>query len=68
MTKETIMQYKRLQHETDLKDLWIPAMSKELHQHAQGNAGLTKGTNTIFFSHTLTSDRIQWIGWLRMRA
>ncbi len=32
-----------------LKDLWIKAMSKELHQLAQGYPGITKGTNTIFY-------------------
>ncbi len=32
-----------------LKDLWYKAMSKELHQLAQGCPGITKGTNTIFF-------------------
>ncbi len=31
-----------------LKDLWTKAMSKELHQLAQGCPGITKGTNTIF--------------------
>jgi hypothetical protein len=36
-----------------LKELWIKAMSKELHCLAQGCPGITKGTNTIFFlSHT----------------
>jgi hypothetical protein len=49
VTKETITQYKKLQHNPDLKELWVPAMSKELHCLAQGKAGLTKGTNTIFF-------------------
>jgi hypothetical protein len=32
-----------------LKDLWTKAMSKELHQLAQGCSGITKGTNTIFY-------------------
>ncbi len=32
-----------------LKDLWTKAMSKELHQLAQGCPGITKGTNTIFY-------------------
>jgi hypothetical protein len=49
ITKETITQYKKLQHDPDLKELWVPAMSKELHRLAQGKAGITKGTNTIFY-------------------
>ncbi len=32
-----------------LKNLWTKAMSKELHQLAQGWPGITKGTNTIFY-------------------
>ncbi len=32
-----------------LKNLWTKAMSKELHQLAQGWPGITKGTNTFFF-------------------
>ncbi len=32
-----------------LKDLWLKAMSKELHCLAQGCTGITKGINTIFF-------------------
>jgi hypothetical protein len=38
-----------LQHDPDLKNLWVPAMSKELHRLVQGKTGLTTGTNTIFF-------------------
>ena len=49
ITKETITQYKKLQHDPDLKKLWVPAMSKELHRLAQGKPGITKGSNTIFF-------------------
>jgi hypothetical protein len=49
ITKETITQYKQLQHDPHLKELWVPAMSKELHRLAQGKAGITKGTNTVFF-------------------
>jgi hypothetical protein len=47
VTNETITQYKKLQHDPDLKQLWVPAMSKELHRLAQGKAGITKGTNTV---------------------
>jgi hypothetical protein len=49
VTKQTITQYPKLQHDPDLKDLWVPAMSKELHRLAQGKPGITKATNTIFF-------------------
>jgi hypothetical protein len=49
VTKQTITQYKKLQHDPDLKHLWVPAISKELHHLAQGKAGITTATNTIFF-------------------
>jgi hypothetical protein len=49
ITKQTIMQYKKLQHDPHLKDLWVPAFSKEVHRLAQGKPGVTKATNTIFF-------------------
>ncbi len=49
MTKQTITQHKTLQHDPDLKHLWVPAMSKEVHHPAQGKEGVTKATNTIFF-------------------
>jgi hypothetical protein len=49
ITKETITQYKKLQHDPNLKAVWAPAMSKEIHRLAQGKEGVTKGTNTIFF-------------------
>ncbi len=42
----------------NLKDLWVPAMSKELHCLAQGKEGVTVGTNTIFY---LTHDKIRRI-------
>jgi hypothetical protein len=32
-----------------LKDLWVPAMSKELHHLAQGKKGIMDGTNTIIY-------------------
>jgi hypothetical protein len=54
--KQTITQYWKLQHNPALKDLWVPAMSKELHCLAQGKPGVTKATNTIFF---LSHDEIQ---------
>jgi hypothetical protein len=56
VTKQTITQYRKLQHDPNLKDLWVPAMSKELHRLAQGKPGITKATNTIFF---LPHDEIQ---------
>jgi hypothetical protein len=49
VTKETITHYRKLIKDPLLKDLWIKAMSKELHPLAQGCEGITKGTNTIFF-------------------
>ena len=53
VTKETITHYRKLIKDPLLKDLWISAMSKELHRLAQGCPGVTKGTNTFFTSHTL---------------
>jgi hypothetical protein len=32
-----------------LKELWVPAMSKELNCLAQGKEGVTVGTNMIFY-------------------
>jgi hypothetical protein len=49
VTKQTITQYKKLQYDPDLKHLWVPAMSKEIHPLTQGKAGITTATNTIFF-------------------
>jgi hypothetical protein len=48
-TYQTITQYKKLQHKPDLKHLWVPAMSKEVHQLEQGKPTVTNGTNKIFF-------------------
>jgi hypothetical protein len=58
ITKQTITQYCKLQHNPDLKDLWVPAISKEIHHLAQGKPGVTKATNTLFF---LSHDKIQRI-------
>jgi hypothetical protein len=49
VTKETITHYRKLIKDLLLRDLWLKAMSKELHCLAQGCTGITKGTNTIFF-------------------
>ena len=49
VTKETITHNIKLIKDPLLKDLWIKAMSKELHRLAQGCHGVTKGTNTIFY-------------------
>jgi hypothetical protein len=49
MTKETITKYIKLINNPDLKILWVPAISKEHHQLAQGKEGITFATNTIFF-------------------
>jgi hypothetical protein len=53
ITKLTIIQYKKLQHDPHLKDLSVPAFSKEVHRLAQGKPGVTKATNTsiFFLSH-----------------
>jgi hypothetical protein len=49
ITKQTIMQYKKLQHDPHLKNFWVPAFSKEVHCLTQGKPGVTNATNTIFF-------------------
>jgi hypothetical protein len=49
VTKQTITQYKKLQHDPDIKHLWVPAMSTEVNHLAQGKEGVTKAKNTIFF-------------------
>jgi hypothetical protein len=49
VTKQNITQYKKLQHDPDLKHHWVLAMSKEVHRLTQGKEGVTKATNTIFF-------------------
>jgi hypothetical protein len=55
ITKQTFTQYKKLQHDPHLEDLWVPAFSKEVHCLAQGKPGVTKATNAIFF---LSHDKI----------
>ncbi len=48
-----ITKYTKLMNDPALKDLWVPAMSKELHCLAQGKEGVTVGTNMIFYlTHT----------------
>jgi len=49
VTEETIMHHRKLIKDPLLKDLWIKAMSKELHRLAQGCPDVTKVTNTIFY-------------------
>jgi len=49
VTNETITHYRKLIKDPLLKELWLKAMSKELHRLAQGYTGVTKGTNTIFY-------------------
>jgi hypothetical protein len=49
VTKETITHYRKLIKDLLLRDLWLKAMSKELHHLAQGCTGIAKGTNTIVF-------------------
>jgi hypothetical protein len=48
-TKQTITHYRKLMNDPHLKDIWVPAMSKEIHCLAQGEPGVTKATSTIFF-------------------
>jgi hypothetical protein len=56
--KEAITKYTKLMDDPNLKDLWVPAMLKELHCLAQGKEGVTVGTNTIFY---LTHSKIRRI-------
>jgi hypothetical protein len=49
ITKETNTHYRKLIKDPLLRDLWLKAMSKELHCLVQKFTGITKGTNTIFF-------------------
>jgi hypothetical protein len=52
ITEQMITQYKKLQHDPHLKDLWVPAFGKEVHCLTQGKPGVTKATNTnLFLSH-----------------
>jgi hypothetical protein len=53
-----ITKYPKLMDDTNLKDLRVPAMSKELHHLAQGKESVTVGTNTIFYP---THDKIRRI-------
>ena len=58
IAKDTITKYAKLMDNLALKDLWVPAMSKELHCLAQGKKVGTVGTNMIFY---LTHDVIRCI-------
>jgi hypothetical protein len=58
VTKHTITHDRKLMNDPHLKDLWVPAMSKEIHRLAQGKPGVTKDTNTIF---VLTHSEIRHI-------
>jgi hypothetical protein len=49
ITKQTTAQYKTLQHDPHLKDLWVQAFNKKVHRLTQGKPGVTKAANTIFF-------------------
>ena len=51
ITNETITQYKKLQQDPTLKNIWIPAMSKEIHRLAQDKEGITPDTETLFSSY-----------------
>ncbi len=56
--KETITKYTKLMDDLNLKDLWVPAMLRELHHLAQSKEGFTVSTNTTFY---LTHDKIRCI-------
>jgi hypothetical protein len=58
ITKQTNTQYRKLQHDPHLKDLWVPAFSKEVRCLTRGKPGVTKATNTTFF---LSHNEIQHI-------
>jgi hypothetical protein len=58
VTKQTITHYCKLMNDPHLKDLWVPAISKEIHRLVRGKPGVTKATNTIFF---LTHSEIRHI-------
>jgi hypothetical protein len=47
--KETITKYTKLMDDPALKDLWVPAMSKELDCLTQGKKGVTVSSNKIFY-------------------
>jgi hypothetical protein len=49
ITKEVITKYTELMDNQALKDLWAPAMSKELHSLVKGKEDVMVGTNTIFY-------------------
>jgi hypothetical protein len=62
ITKQTITQYYKLQHKPDLKDLWVPAMSKEINCLAQGMPGVIKRLTPYFFFPTTKSNASPKIG------
>ena len=68
VTIQTITQYKILQHDPDLKDLWVLAMSKEVHRLAQGKVGIRRTLTQSFFFLTEKSDLSQLIAQLPMLA
>jgi hypothetical protein len=49
ITKEIITKYTKLMDDPALKDLWVPALSKEPQCLDQGKEGVTVGTYTIFY-------------------
>jgi hypothetical protein len=68
VTKQAITHYRKLMNDPHLKDLWVPAMSKEIHCLAQGKPGVTKATDTIFLSPTLKSNTSPQIKQSRMHG
>jgi hypothetical protein len=63
--KEMITKYTKLMDDPALKDLWVPAMSKDLHRLAQGKEGVIVCTNTIFY---LTHAEIRYMVWCTRRC
>jgi hypothetical protein len=51
ITQETITKYTKLMDDPALKDLWVPALSKELHCISQEKQGATVGTKHNFLHH-----------------
>jgi hypothetical protein len=50
-----ITKYTTLMDDPALKDLWVPAMSKEVHCLDQGKKAVTVCTSTVFISSMLKS-------------
>jgi hypothetical protein len=67
-TKETITKYIKLMDNPALKNLWVPAMSKELHCLAKGKKVSLLALTQFFISPTLKSGASQKIELSRMHV